>query len=327
MTPFEFIFLGTGPSTAIPDVACLTNPNPSCTVCLASMQPEDAASRDEKRCHPALPALQMYNKNRRGNTSGLYRYKSADGTIKNILIDCGKTFYQSAIQWFVHFNIRQLDAVLLTHDHADAIMGLDDLRSWTLWGAIQESIPIYLNESTFKVVSNVFPYIVNHKVASGGGHLASLDFRVFDIPQPWAKTREDGFIEFKVGEIDVVPFPVQHGMKGPAPYFCTAFQLPGLTYISDANLIPPASRELVRNDGNVLVLDTLRKIDFSSHMGYDTSIPETIYLNPKRVFYLGMNDELEHGEFEKVLAEHAGLKDAGIHAQAAFDGLVISLLD
>ena len=43
-------------------------------------------------------------------------------------IDVGKTFRENAIRWYPKHGVTKLDAVLLTHGHADAILGLDDLR-------------------------------------------------------------------------------------------------------------------------------------------------------------------------------------------------------
>ncbi|KAJ3295025.1 hypothetical protein HDU79_009989 [Rhizoclosmatium sp. JEL0117] len=326
ITPIEFIFLGTGPSNAIPDVTCLTRPNPSCKVCLLATQPAERDSRPPRRSDPRVAEVQMWNKNRRGNTSGIYRYRDATGTIKNILIDCGKTFYASAVQWFVHYNIQQIDAVILTHDHADAVMGLDDLRSWTLHrdGPVQSTIPIYLNQSTYTVISSIFPYIINASKATGGGHIPSLTFHIFDTPTLTT------FPPFLINStLPVTPFPVEHGRKGPDPYYCTAFLLPHLTYISDTNHIPAPVFELVRRSENqVLVLDCLREKDFASHQGYESAIPCAEALGVPRVYFMGFNHECEHGEFEKVLESEEwgkGLREKGVKAEVAFDGLVIQL--
>ncbi|KAJ3328751.1 hypothetical protein HDU76_009364, partial [Blyttiomyces sp. JEL0837] len=116
-----------------------------------------------------IPGMPIWNKNRRMNTSGVYRYRDSDGTIKNILIDCGKTFLQSTLQHFPQHRIHQIAAVLLTHGHIDAMGGLDDLRQWTLYQSVQDTVIVYVNSETMGVVERMFPYIVDSKMATGGG--------------------------------------------------------------------------------------------------------------------------------------------------------------
>ena len=75
----NLIFLGTGSSDGIPRVSCLTNPDKICKVCESAKNPD--------------------SKNRRRNTSIAIltdrKYES-----KNIIIDAGKTFWESAIKFF-----------------------------------------------------------------------------------------------------------------------------------------------------------------------------------------------------------------------------------
>lgn len=133
----------------------------------------------------------------------MLRCNHEDGRIRNILIDCGKSFYESSTQWYATYGLRTLDAVILTHDHADAVMGLDDLRQWTLGGIIQSHVDIYLSQRTMNVVSSVFPYLVDTSKASGGGDVAGLKFHV--IPQLDATH----FSSFQVEGLDVVPISGQ----------------------------------------------------------------------------------------------------------------------
>ncbi|KAI9334248.1 beta-lactamase-like protein [Obelidium mucronatum] len=321
MKPHSFLFLGTGPSNGIPDVTCLTADPPTCAVCLAATQPaeEPRDGRMASQAHARVGAAPLFNKNRRGNTSGVLRLAPAGGGLRHVLLDCGKTFYAAALAWFARVGVRRIDAVLLTHDHADAILGLDDLRAWTLNGKVQQSINVFLSQRTLDVVKRVFPYMVDAAVATGGGHLPALEFIVFEENKPFSIPLSDS------EHVPVVPFLVEHGRKGNEPYYCNAFQLPGLTYISDASRVPEQAKNLIRNDGNVLVLDCLREKDFASHMGYESAIPLVFELAPKRVFFMGLNDELDHYEFEGYLEKQSGFKERGIEAAVAFDGLMITL--
>ena len=58
---------------------------------------------------------------------------------------------------FPNRGLGKIDGLLLTHGHADAMYGLDDLRSWTM-RSIQDCIDVYTNQDTFNVVCSVFPY-------------------------------------------------------------------------------------------------------------------------------------------------------------------------
>ncbi|CAN0515798.1 unnamed protein product, partial [Ectocarpus sp. 12 AP-2014] len=49
--------------------------------------------------------------------------------VKHVQIDTGKTWREGAIRWFPRHGVRGLDGIVLTHDHADAMLGLDDVRS------------------------------------------------------------------------------------------------------------------------------------------------------------------------------------------------------
>ncbi|TVU45951.1 hypothetical protein EJB05_05461, partial [Eragrostis curvula] len=105
----SLIFLGTGCSGALPDARCLVQPStPPCAVCSTAL---------------SLPPDQ--NPNYRCNTSLLIDYCHDDGTHKYILIDVGKTFREQVIRWFVRHKVPSIDSIILTHEHADAVLGLD----------------------------------------------------------------------------------------------------------------------------------------------------------------------------------------------------------
>jgi phosphoribosyl 1,2-cyclic phosphodiesterase len=85
-------------------------------------------------------------------------------------------YLASALEWLPHYSINKIDAVFLTHGHADAILGLDDLRSFSIMQ--RTDIPIYVTETTRKVVSTTFPYLIDRSKATGNYNLGCLIARL-----------------------------------------------------------------------------------------------------------------------------------------------------
>ncbi|KAN0124941.1 Beta-lactamase-like protein [Russula decolorans] len=181
----EFIFLGTGTSGSLPNVSCLTAPESAtpCKTCLSTLKPEG-------------------KKNIRRNTSTVMRIEGKDGKMRTIVIDVGKNFQAAAVEWFPKYGLRRIDAVLITHAHADAMNGLDDLRGWTLKGSIQQFIDVYVSQATFAEVERAFPYMVAREFASGGGDIPEFKWHIFEDKVP---------IDVADSGILITPFEVQHG--------------------------------------------------------------------------------------------------------------------
>ncbi|KZO96132.1 phenylalanine ammonia-lyase [Calocera viscosa TUFC12733] len=209
----ELIFHGTGTSSCLPNIACLTTPpeEPRCEVCFLGANP----GRGPEVGLTPEEAL----RNRRRNTGAIYRYRpeGEGGEETVIVIDAGKSFVQAAIEWcaliclwegqarltrsrFPKYGLRRIDGLLLTHAHADAMNGLDDLRCWTLRGAIQAHIDIYLSPRTFAEVQRTFPYLVDKGMATGGGDVPDFLWHVISDFEP-----------VDIGGVHVVPLLVHHG--------------------------------------------------------------------------------------------------------------------
>ena len=121
MGEMEITFLGTGTSVGVPSVGC------HCEVCESS-DPKDKRLR----------------------SSILIKTKE-----QSLLIDCGPDLRQQCLREGIEF----VDAVLITHPHADHIMGLDDLRRFT--PRAEDRLPIYALPSCIKALSQCFFYIFN----------------------------------------------------------------------------------------------------------------------------------------------------------------------
>ncbi|KAG8953228.1 hypothetical protein FRC04_002638 [Tulasnella sp. 424] len=199
---FEFIFNGTGTSTSIPSIQCLTNPNTTCKTCPTTRTPQG-------------------KKNIRRNTSGILRKRitelvdDGNGGKKTqerdvvIVIDVGKTFLQAALEWFPKYGLSKIDAVLITHAHADATNGLDDLRGWTQDGTIQAHLDIYVNAPSFGEIKRAFPYLVSKELATGGGLVPEFQWHIIEDGVPFSVGGENGFW--------ITPVEVDHGLRFPAP--------------------------------------------------------------------------------------------------------------
>ncbi|KAF3334726.1 putative hydrolase [Carex littledalei] len=278
----EIIFLGTGTSEGIPRVSCLTNPSKTCPVC--------------------TKAAEAGNKNRRRNTSILIRHVTASGT-SNILVDAGKFFYHSALQWFPIFGLRRIDAVLITHSHADAIGGFDDLRDWT--NNVQPHIPIYVAQRDFEVMQKTHYYLVDTSVVLPGAAVSELQFNII---------KEE---PFTVHNLKVTPLPVWHG-EG---YRSLGFRFGDVCYISDASEIPDETYELMYNC-DLLVLDAIRPDRSSStHFGLPRALAEVRKIKPRRTLFTGMMHLMDH---DKVNEDLLKLKEIeGLDVQLSYDGLCV----
>ncbi|KAJ2965106.1 hypothetical protein NQZ79_g193 [Umbelopsis isabellina] len=294
----QVIFVGTGCSSNTPALKCLLEKKPSCKVCLSALSEQGW-------------------RNRRKNPSVLIRvrdHKDPQGRLRNILVDCGKTFYQSALDIFPRYDIQEIDALILSHGHADAILGLDDLRSWTSGGNLQTSVPIYLNDETFAVISRAFPYLVNKANATGGGEVASFTFNVI-------KSNES----FEIAGLDIVPLPVHHGiyMQTKEPYWCFGYRFgKQVSCITDANYVPPETMEKMKNS-DMLIVDCLREDPYPSHFGYHEALALVEELKAKDNYFIGMAHNLEHSDLERRLAEYSAKHNLTV--RPAYDTLKVDI--
>jgi phosphoribosyl 1,2-cyclic phosphodiesterase len=145
----------------------------------------------------------------------------------HILIDCGKTFMDAALTWLVKYHIRVLDAVIITHEHADATFGLDDLRDYTR--VLRGSLPIYVRSKDLEPIRQRFPYLVNTARATGSQFVAQLDFRTYDT-EP-----------IEIEGLTITPFTMEHGPNCD----CSGYKFGSVLYMSDCVGLSAESRALI----------------------------------------------------------------------------------
>jgi phosphoribosyl 1,2-cyclic phosphodiesterase len=243
--------------------------------------------------------------NRRRNTSLLIQRKFSDGRTSNVVIDAGKFFYESAIQLFPKFDVRTIDALVITHAHADAVGGFDDLRDWT--NNAQESLPIYLREVDLEVVEQLFYYLVDRNKQTGGGGVAKLSFDTIDSTP------------FKADGLELTPLPVEHGKN----WECFGYRFGDVSYISDASAISEKTADLVQGS-EILVLDALRPArTHGTHFTVEEAIDQARRLGVKRTLLVDATHDIDHFPVNDELAK---LKDSeGLDIQYAYDGLEVAV--
>jgi len=249
-------FLGTGTSHGVPMIAC------NCKVCTSD--------------NP---------KNKRMRTSVLV---SQNGY--NILIDATPELRLQCIK----NHVTRLDAVLITHPHADHIFGLDDLRRFNV--VQRMDIPVYGTSETLDTIRNVFSYVFNNEPDPGG---CKPRFPLNTI---------NG--NLKIGSLAIEPIEAVHG-NGKV----TGYRFEKFAYVTDASEIPEKSLEKLKGL-DVLVLGALRYIPHVKHFSIDQALHIVRQLKPQKAYFTHMCHDIEHEKDSRKLP-------AGV--EFAFDGLEIEL--
>jgi phosphoribosyl 1,2-cyclic phosphodiesterase len=276
----------------------------------------------------------------------------------NILIDCGKTFRSSILRCFPLLGIGHIDAVILTHAHADAFLGLDDLRDV----AFGRSIPVYTSAPCFEIVSRAFPYLIK-KPSTPGLHIASLDWRIIEP-----------FTPFEFEGIIIVPLPLVHGPPEPmlgfefsnvaiggdsgrdlagsdreteaeavvvssaayvsAPTLATTtLELAAvdckpsgdrIVYLSDLAALPADTRAfLIARPISVLVLDALSYNAYPTHFRFRQSVACALDLRAETTVFTGLNHNVDYRRENKKLHEF-GL-ERGVKIECGYDGWCVPI--
>ncbi len=254
-SPIHLTVLGSGTSMGVPTVGC------HCAVC-QSTDPHD------KRLRPSV-------------------LLSRNG--QNVVIDTTPDFRTQALT----ARLESLEAVLLTHAHADHIQGFDDIRPFNI--RQRAAMPVYGSQETFRVIRRAFSYVFDTKPS-----LSTVPSVILhEVKGP-----------FELLGIPIIPVPLLHGEMD-----VLGFRFGRAAYLTDFSRLPESSAPLLE-DLDDLILDALRDVPHPMHQTVEQALALVDKLKPRRAWFTHIAHELSHA------ATNERLRKAGYpHVQLAYDGL------
>ncbi len=256
MSSLQVQVLGSGTSSGVPTIGC------NCEVC-RSKDPRD------NRLRPSV----------------LLTYEG-----RKILIDSTPDFRTQALR----IGLDRLDAIVYTHDHADHILGLDDIRPFNYRQG--GKIPLYATSSVFATIRRVFAYAF--EVRELKTYVPQLELNVIDETP------------FDVCGLQFIPVPLLHGMQT-----IFGFRIGPLAYLTDHSVVPESSEHLLQGL-DVLFLDALRHKPHPTHSTVAESIKTAQKMGAVTTYFTHICHDLPHAETEAALP-------AGI--RLAYDGLQLEV--
>ena len=240
------------------------------------------------RCDPGEP------KNRRSRCSMLaQRVADTPGEPETtILIDTSPDLrWQTAAA-----EVRRLDSVLYTHDHADQTHGIDDLRVFYLTS--RKRTPCYMDPATTETLMQRFGYIFETR----GGYPAICQARKLPAHgEPWE-------VKGPSGAIPILTFDQDHGSVRSVGY-----RIGPVGYCSDVVALPPEAMEALAGV-EVFIIDALRDTPHPTHAHVARALEWIAELKPDRGVLTNMHSDLDYNELR-------GRLPPGV--EPAYDGLVV----
>lgn len=211
------------------------------------------------------------------------------GPTGNLLVDCAPEMRLQVTS----LGITRIDAVVITHSHADHVMGMDDLRS--LCGQTGQPVLVYTLEQHAQDIRRIFAYAFRDHPPE----VLVPRFDIREIPEV-----------FEVGGMEVLSFIVEHG-----PTRVIGLRVASFAYVTDVSRIPPAA-EAKLHGLEYLVLDAVRYKAHPNHFNLAQAIDEAARIGANRTYFTHLSDDFDH---DRVNAE---LPDG---MELAYDGLRLAI--
>ncbi|MGN6515411.1 MAG: MBL fold metallo-hydrolase [Rhizomicrobium sp.] len=240
-------------------------------------------------CDPSNP------KNRRSRCSILVRRRSQGGETA-VLVDTSPDLREQLLR----ARCGRLDAILITHDHADQTHGMDDVRAIAY--AKRKRIDLYTDRAALHDIRKKFGYIFETPPGSGYPPIITAH----ELPQPFDAMDVAG----EGGAIPVCPFLQGHGR-----IHSLGFRFGPIAYSSDVNELDEAAFSALEGV-ECWIVDALRHDPHPTHANVDTALQWIARVKPKRAILTNLHIDLDYESLKRVLPP-------GV--EPAYDGMTIAI--
>jgi phosphoribosyl 1,2-cyclic phosphate phosphodiesterase len=179
-------------------------------------------------------------------------------------------------------------AALFTHEHADHLFGLDDLRLMPFF--LGHAVPLYCEEFVESRIYKAFDYAFSDIQQTHVGAVPKLAFRRI------------GLEPFDVLGARVTPIRLKHGPR----FEVLGFRFGNVAYCTDTNEIPPESWPLLEGL-DVLILDALRDRPHATHFSLEQAVDVARRLRPRQTLLTHVSHELDFEETNARLPQGINL--------------------
>ncbi len=221
-------------------------------------------------------------KNLRSRCCAHFQYKNL-----SVLIDTSPDLKSQ----FKENSLKNVDAVLYSHEHADQTSGIFELRPF-FW-MNKKKIDIYGSKKTINQLRKKYDFCFVPKQSY----------------MPIAKSniiKNNFYLKKKNTRIKINSFEVQHGSIKS-----TAYVINKIAYLSDCSHIPSRSKTFLKNL-DLLIVDCLRFKKHSGHFNFDSAVALAKELNPRKTVLTNLHVELDYDKLKKMLPSNI---------TPAFDGM------
>ncbi|MDF2965065.1 MAG: hypothetical protein K0Q51_453 [Rickettsiaceae bacterium] len=236
--------LGCGPSVGVPVIGC-----------------------DCKICNSDSP----YNK--RGRSAIIIENESS-----KILVDFGADIRTQLLRE----KVKNIDAVILTHDHADHVNGIDDLKIFSYIN--KKPLDLFSDPITVKAMIERFPYM----------------FKSPDENDKWGDQRLnaieiDFFSKINIGAVEIQFFKQEHG-RIPS----LGFRVNNFVYSNDVIGFPQESEKFLENI-DIWIIDCITETTSPAHSGLEDVIRWAEIYNPRQIYLTNMDHTMDYNELVRKL--------------------------